>query len=91
MAENRFISSGFEAILEYLIYVSGPNDDCPSKIGIDVTAFSLPILLTSGTFLYLISFQGSFFSPSLSLSIYYDVNRIGKPKAVTSIPIFLGH
>ena len=55
---------------------------------IDVTAFGLPILLTPGNTLYPISFLGSFFPP---LSHYYDFNRIGRPKAVTSIPIFLGH
>ena len=60
---------------------------CPSKMGIVVTAFGLPILLTSGNTLYPIFFLGG----SLSLSLYYDTNRIGKPKAGTPIPIFLGH
>ena len=60
-------------------------------MGIDVTDFGLPILLTSGNTIYLISFLGSFFPPSLSLSLNYDVNRIGRPKAVTSVPFFLGH
>ena len=35
--------------------------------------------------------RGGFFPPFLSLSLYYDINRIGRPTAVTSIPIFLGH
>ena len=42
-------------------------------MGIDVTAFGLP---------------RGFFFPLLSLSLYFDVNRTGRPKAVTSIPIF---
>ena len=50
---------------------------CPSKKGIDGTAFGLPNLLTSLN--------------TLSLSLYRDVNRIDRPKAVTSILIFLGH
>ena len=58
---------------------------------IDVTVFGLPILLTSGSTLYPISFLGGFFPHSLSLFLYYDVNRTGRPKAVTFIPIFLGH
>ena len=58
-------------------------------MGIDVNAFGLPILFTSGNILYPISFLGGLFLPSLSLSLYYDVNRIGRPYAVTSIPIFL--
>ncbi len=55
------------------------------------TCVGLPILLTSGNTLYPISFLGGFFPFSLSLSLYYDVNRIVRAKAVTSIPIFLGH
>ena len=58
-------------------------------MGIDVTAFGLPILLISGNTLYPISFLVGFFPPSLSLSLYYEVNRKGRPKAVTSFPIFL--
>ena len=56
-------------------------------MGIDVTAFGLPILMTSlqrkrekegewGKKIY---------------RVFSDVNRIGKPKAVISIPILLGH
>ena len=56
-------------------------------MGIDVTAFGIPVLLMSGNTLYRIAFLGVFFPPSLSLSLNYDVNRIGRPKAVTSIPI----
>ena len=55
-------------------------------MGIDVTAFGLPILLTSENTLYPISFLWGFFPSSLSLSLYYDVNRTGRPKAVSSIP-----
>ena len=33
------------------------------------------------------TFLGGFFPLSLSPSLYYDGNRIGRPKAVTSIPI----
>ena len=60
-------------------------------MGIDVTAFGLPIPLASEKTLlpHLLSRAG-YFPPSLSLSLYYDVNKIGKPKAVTSIPILLG-
>ena len=47
-------------------------------MGIDITAFSLPILLTPGNTLYPISFLVGFFP--LSLSLYYDVNRIGMPE-----------
>ena len=57
-------------------------------MGIDITAFGLPILLTSGNTLFSISFLGGFFP--LSLPLYYDVNIIGRPKAVSSIPILLG-
>ena len=60
---------------------------CPSKMGIDFTAFGLPILLTSGNALNPICFLWIFYL--LSLSLYYDVNGIGRPKAVTFIPIFL--
>ena len=35
-------------------------------------------------------FSGGFLSPSLSVSLYYDVNEMGRLKAVTSIPILLG-
>ena len=63
----------------------------PSKMWIDVTAFGLPILLTSGNTLYPISFLGSFFPPSLSLSLYYEFNRIGRPKTVIIIPIWVRH
>ena len=48
-------------------------------MGIDVTAFGLPIPI------------GGFFPPYLYLSLYYDVNRIGRPKAGTYIPIFSRH
>ena len=64
---------------------------CPRKIGIDDTAFGLPLLLTSGNILYPISILGGSFPPFLSLFLYYDVNIIVRPKAVTFIPIYLGH
>ena len=66
---------------------------CPNKMGIDVTAVGLPIilLLTLRNTIYHISFLGGFFPPSQSLSLQYDVNRIGRPKAMTSIPIFAGY
>ena len=62
----------------------------PSKMGMDVTAFGLPILLTLGNTLYPISFLG-FFYP-LPFHIPTTMTSIeGRPKAVTSILIFLGH
>ena len=47
-------------------------------MGIDVTAFGVPILLTSGNTLYPISFPGGFFPPSLYLSLFCDDNRKGR-------------
>ena len=60
-------------------------------MGINVTAFGLRVLLTS--------YQrergregGKILSrEEMEYEVFYDVNRIGTSKVVTSIPILLGH
>ena len=60
-------------------------------MGIDVTAFGLPFLLTS--WWREREREGGKISPKKDMEyrVFPDVKRIGKPKAVTSIPILLGH
>ena len=56
---------------------------------IDVTAFGLSIEARKYPLPHL--FLEGFFPNYLSLSVNYDVNKIGRPKSVISIPIFIGH
>ena len=60
-------------------------------MGIDNTAFGLPILLTS--YQREIEREGGKKPPrkEMGYRVFPDVNRIGRPKVVTSIPILLGH
>ena len=74
----------------YLITISAYSCSCvqcPKKIGIDVTAFDLPILLTSQQRERI----GKGERKEMGYKIFPDVTRIGRPKAVTFIPILLGH
>ena len=47
----------------------------------------MSLLLTSGNTVYTMSFL-EVFSPFLSLPLYYDVNRMGRSKAMTYISPF---
>ena len=61
------------------------------KMGINVTAFGLPILFTS--WLREREREGGKKPPrkEMGFRIFPDVNRKGRLKAVTYIPIFQGH
>ena len=84
-SKHKF-SKGFSITILEMDAIGGSCLQCPSKRGINVTAIGQPILWTSENTLYPISFIKCLFPPSLSHSLYYDVNRICRPKAVTFIP-----
>ena len=60
-------------------------------MGIDVTAFGLPFLLTSYARERKRERGKKPPRKELGYRIFPDVNRIGRPKAITSILILLGH
>ena len=64
---------------------------CPRKMGINVTSFGLPILLTSLQMEREREGERNLLRKEMGYRVFFDVNRIGRPKAVTYILILLGH
>ena len=60
-------------------------------MGIDVTAFGLPILLKSEKREREMEGEKKPPRKEMGYKLFPDVNRTGRPKPVTSIPIFLRH
>ena len=70
---------------------TGSCVQCPRKMGIDVTAFGLPILLTSQQREREKEGGKKLPRKGMGCRVFPDVDRTGRSKAVTSLPILLGH